>query len=36
MALFSQALLPIPMLWNVDMTKQTKITVIVILGLGIL
>ncbi|CAI4210221.1 unnamed protein product [Parascedosporium putredinis] len=29
------ALLPIPMLWNVDMTKQTKITVIVILGLGI-
>lgn len=24
------------MLWNVEMTKQTKITVIVILGLGIL
>ena len=24
------------MLWNVEMTKQTKITVIVILGLGVL
>ncbi|KND93474.1 hypothetical protein TOPH_01767 [Tolypocladium ophioglossoides CBS 100239] len=29
------ALLPIPMLWNVKMTKQAKATVIVILGLGI-
>ncbi|PKS05246.1 hypothetical protein jhhlp_008617 [Lomentospora prolificans] len=29
------ALLPIPMLWSVEMTKQTKITVIIILGLGI-
>ncbi|KAL2114554.1 hypothetical protein VUR80DRAFT_4537 [Thermomyces stellatus] len=29
------ALIPIPMLWNVEMTKQTKITVIIILGLGI-
>nr|XP_036583058.1 integral membrane family protein [Colletotrichum truncatum]KAF6791954.1 integral membrane family protein [Colletotrichum truncatum] len=30
------ALLPIPMIWNVKMTKQAKATVIVILGLGIL
>ncbi|UNI19060.1 hypothetical protein JDV02_005277 [Purpureocillium takamizusanense] len=29
------ALLPIPMLWSVKMTKQAKATVIVILGLGI-
>ncbi|KJZ80539.1 hypothetical protein HIM_00389 [Hirsutella minnesotensis 3608] len=29
------ALLPIPMMWNVKMTKQAKITVVVILGLGI-
>ncbi|PHH63449.1 hypothetical protein CDD81_5828 [Ophiocordyceps australis] len=29
------ALLPIPMVWNVKMTKQAKATVIVILGLGI-
>ncbi|KAF4338167.1 integral membrane protein pth11 [Fusarium beomiforme] len=29
------ALLPIPMLWSVRMTKQAKATVIVILGLGI-
>ncbi|KAM5342621.1 hypothetical protein ACJ41O_013587 [Fusarium nematophilum] len=29
------ALLPIPMLWTVKMTKQAKATVIVILGLGI-
>ncbi|KFA67561.1 hypothetical protein S40285_04265 [Stachybotrys chlorohalonatus IBT 40285] len=29
------ALLPIPMLWNVKMTAQTKATVIAILGLGI-
>ena len=32
----SQALLPIPMLWTVKMTKQAKATVIAILGLGIL
>ncbi len=31
-----QALLPIPMLWNVKMTKQAKVTVVLILGLGIL
>lgn len=31
-----QALLPIPMLWSVKMTKQAKTTVIAILGLGIL
>jgi hypothetical protein len=30
------ALLPIPMIWNVKMTKQAKATVIVLLGLGIL
>ncbi|KAF7557516.1 hypothetical protein G7046_g6016 [Stylonectria norvegica] len=30
------AILPIPMLWTVKMTKQAKWTVIVILGLGIL
>ncbi|KAH7318674.1 hypothetical protein B0I35DRAFT_479159 [Stachybotrys elegans] len=29
------ALLPIPMLWNVKMTTQTKTTVIAILGLGV-
>ncbi|KAJ3518194.1 hypothetical protein NM208_g14604 [Fusarium decemcellulare] len=29
------AILPIPMLWTVKMTKQAKATVIVILGLGI-
>ncbi|SPN98900.1 related to integral membrane protein pth11 [Cephalotrichum gorgonifer] len=29
------ALLPIPMLWKVDMTRQAKLTVILILGLGI-
>ncbi|EGX91448.1 hypothetical protein CCM_05606 [Cordyceps militaris CM01] len=29
------ALLPIPMLWNVKMTKQAKVTVVLILGLGI-
>ncbi|KAI1075871.1 hypothetical protein F5B20DRAFT_368620 [Whalleya microplaca] len=29
------ALLPIPMIWNVKMTTQAKLTVIVILGLGI-
>ncbi|KAK2000362.1 integral membrane family protein [Colletotrichum falcatum] len=29
------ALLPIPMVWNVKMTKQAKATVVVILGLGI-
>ncbi|PFH57135.1 hypothetical protein XA68_15475 [Ophiocordyceps unilateralis] len=29
------ALLPIPMVWNVKMTRQAKATVIVILGLGI-
>ncbi|POR35044.1 Uncharacterized protein TPAR_04763 [Tolypocladium paradoxum] len=33
--LYASALLPIPMLWNVKMTKQAKATVIVILGLGI-
>src|SRR3569833_616280 len=30
------ALLPIPMVWKVKMTKQAKATVVVILGLGIL
>lgn len=30
------ALLPIPMIWNVRMTKQAKATVVVLLGLGIL
>lgn len=30
------ALLPIPMIWNVQMTKQAKITVVFILSLGIL
>lgn len=30
------ALLPIPMIWHVKMTKQAKATVIVLLGLGIL
>ncbi|QUC18860.1 uncharacterized protein UV8b_03101 [Ustilaginoidea virens] len=29
------ALIPIPLLWGVDMTKQAKVTVIVILGLGV-
>lgn len=29
------ALLPVPMLWTVKMTKQAKATVIVILGLGV-
>ncbi|KAH8664011.1 hypothetical protein BX600DRAFT_436586 [Xylariales sp. PMI_506] len=29
------ALLPIPMVWNVSMTKQAKATVVVILGMGI-
>lgn len=29
------ALLPIPMVWNVKMTKQAKATVVLILGLGI-
>ncbi|TQN74190.1 hypothetical protein CSHISOI_01248, partial [Colletotrichum shisoi] len=29
------ALLPVPMIWSVKMTKQAKATVIVILGLGI-
>jgi hypothetical protein len=32
----AQAILPIPMLWTVKMTKTAKATVIVILGLGIL
>lgn len=31
-----EALLPVPMIWSVKMTKQAKATVIVILGLGIL
>jgi hypothetical protein len=30
------ALIPIPMLWSVQMTKQAKVTVAVILSLGIL
>ena len=30
------ALLPVPMVWNVKMSKQAKATVIVILGLGVL
>lgn len=30
------ALLPIPMVWNVEMSKQAKATVVVLLGLGIL
>ena len=30
------ALLPIPMIWNVKMTKQAKIIVVVLLGLGVL
>ena len=30
------ALLPIPMIWNVKMTKQAKMVVILLLGLGIL
>ncbi|KAJ0388188.1 hypothetical protein COL922a_000819 [Colletotrichum nupharicola] len=30
------ALIPIPLIWNVKMSKQAKATVIVILGLGIL
>ena len=30
------ALMPIPMIWNVKMTVQTKLTVVGILGLGIL
>ncbi|KJZ68982.1 hypothetical protein HIM_11623 [Hirsutella minnesotensis 3608] len=29
------ALLPVPMVWNIKMTKQAKITVIFLLGLGI-
>lgn len=29
------ALIPVPMVWNVKMTKQAKITVILVLGLGI-
>ncbi|PHH69906.1 hypothetical protein CDD80_6376 [Ophiocordyceps camponoti-rufipedis] len=29
------ALLPIPMVWNVKMTRQAKVTVVIILGLGI-
>lgn len=29
------ALLPIPMVWNVKMTKQAKATVVLVLGLGI-
>jgi hypothetical protein len=29
------ALLPIPMIWGVKMTTQTKVTVVVILGLGV-
>ncbi|XDG02386.1 hypothetical protein ABKA04_002001 [Annulohypoxylon sp. FPYF3050] len=29
------ALIPIPMLWNVKMTAQAKLTVVVVLGLGI-
>lgn len=33
---FLYALLPIPMIWHVKMTKQAKATVIVLLGLGIL
>lgn len=33
---YLQALIPIPMLWGVKMTKQAKATVIVILGLGVL
>ncbi|KJZ71691.1 hypothetical protein HIM_08929 [Hirsutella minnesotensis 3608] len=30
------ALLPVPIVWNVKMTKQAKISVVLILGLGIL
>ncbi len=30
------ALLPVPMVWNVKMTKQAKASVVVVLGLGIL
>jgi hypothetical protein len=30
------ALIPIPMVWSVKMTTQAKITVVMILGLGIL
>lgn len=30
------ALLPIPMIWNAKMTMQAKITVALVLGLGIL
>jgi hypothetical protein len=33
---FLYALLPIPMLWSVQMTKQAKFTVAIILSLGIL
>lgn len=33
---FLYALLPIPMVWKVQMTTQAKSTVVVILGLGIL
>lgn len=33
---YLQALIPIPMLWEVKMNKQAKATVIVILGLGVL
>ncbi|KAI5924832.1 hypothetical protein F4810DRAFT_709402 [Camillea tinctor] len=29
------ALLPIPMIWNVKMTSQAKMTVVIVLGLGI-
>ncbi|KAI1458901.1 hypothetical protein F4805DRAFT_106424 [Annulohypoxylon moriforme] len=29
------ALIPIPMLWNVKMTAQAKLTVVVVLGLGV-
>lgn len=30
------ALLPVPMIWKVKMTSQAKVTVVAILGLGIL
>ena len=33
---FVFALIPIPMLWNVQMTVQAKISVLLILGLGVL
>jgi hypothetical protein len=30
------ALLPVPMIWSVKMTRQAKVTVVAILGLGVL